>query len=138
MRYFTSKTRVSLKYPVSYCRLRKNFEDSSPKPYHSHLLSILAPLALSSYICLSLFLYSKSLRSKIQSGFCYKSCNLFSKDTVSARVFWHSLLKRTLRKLHIQLEIPSCLGYGSKSFNLKSYDALAKLNVLLPIDTTIK
>ena len=30
--------------------------------------------------------------------------------------------KEALRKLHMQLKIPSCLGYGIKSFNVQGFD----------------
>ena len=45
--------------------------------------------------------------------------------------------REALRKFHIQLEIPSCLEYGPKSFNLQGYNAHAIVNVFLPIDTAI-
>ena len=37
----------------------------------------------------------------------------------------------------MQLEIPSCLGYGPKSFDVKDYDAQAKTNFFSPIDTAL-
>ena len=39
------------------------------------------------------------------------------------------LLKFTYQgKLHVQLEIPSCLGYGPQSLNIYGFDAQAKIN----------
>ena len=37
----------------------------------------------------------------------------------------------------MQLEIPSCLGYVPKTFNVKGYDATAKTNVFSPTDTAL-
>ena len=37
----------------------------------------------------------------------------------------------------MQLEIPRCLGYGPKNFNVQGYDVQTKINVFLPIDTAI-
>ena len=40
------------------------------------------------------------------------------------------LLKFTYQgKLHVQLEIPSCLGYGPQSLNVYGFDAQTKINV---------
>ena len=43
-----------------------------------------------------------------------------------------------LKKVAHAVSHSNCLGYGPKSVNLQSYDAQAKLNVFLPIDTAIK
>ena len=37
----------------------------------------------------------------------------------------------------MQLEIPSCLGYGPKSLNVYGFNAQTKSNVILPICTAL-
>ena len=37
--------------------------------------------------------------------------------------------REALKKLQMQLEIPSCLGYGPKSFNVQGFYAQAKINI---------
>ena len=37
----------------------------------------------------------------------------------------------------MQLEIPSCLGHGPKSFHVQGYDVQDKTNVFFPIDTAL-
>ena len=34
-----------------------------------------------------------------------------------------------LGKLHMQLEVPNCLGYGSQSLNIYGFNAQSKINV---------
>ena len=37
--------------------------------------------------------------------------------------------REAFKKLHMQLEIPSCLGYSPKSFNVQGFYAQAKINI---------